>query len=326
MGMDIKNVGAYEMQPMVNLFIIGSQKSGTSSLHNYINCHHNIYAPVFKEPALFRDFNYVKNYYKRRFNLDFESKIDYQNHMLKGYNSEQYICDSSTFYTIGNISKREETPKSINSLSPNAKFIYIMRNPFERLYSNYAHSIKMGDTKVNIEQYFDHYVDYIETSKYYTQISRYLKYFSKESFVFLSFESLKNKPKETITKIYRHLNLAYDDSDFPKEYIVFNKTASLQGDVKVENIFSYGFYTKLMLSFKQEINDLKKIGFNPNWDISPERWVNNSKKPFSLYPSLGYLGLLRKNDIPSLKSFINECKNEIIKQKAILALNRINSV
>ena len=52
--------------------------------------------------------------------------------------------------------------------------------------------------------------EYIGKSKYYEQISRYLKYFKKEQMMFLTLEQIKQEPSETIRKIYDFLEVKTD--------------------------------------------------------------------------------------------------------------------
>jgi len=81
-----------------NLIIIGAQKSGTTSLHNYLDQHPDIFmAKPIKEPGYFCDFEFISNYFRNLPNgANFKSRADIlKNYMLQGYSGEQYFGESS---------------------------------------------------------------------------------------------------------------------------------------------------------------------------------------------------------------------------------------
>ena len=62
----------------LDFIIIGAQKSGTTSLHNYLDKHPDIFmSKPFKEPRYFMPFSFVKKYYKEQKNpIYLKSKND----------------------------------------------------------------------------------------------------------------------------------------------------------------------------------------------------------------------------------------------------------
>ena len=314
------------LHPLPNLIILGAQKCGTTSLHNYINNHHDVYMSHLKEPALFRDFERIQRYYDRRMSTHFKSKRDYhENFVLKGYKGERFFGESTTHYTALKIAEDEKIPEIMATLIPNARFIYIMRNPFERLRSVYAHGIKMGDTDENIENFMSRRPQHVETTKYHAQISQFIRYFEREQFLLISFEEMVNDPIKTVRNVYNFLGLSCTLSDFPKSYIVYNKTAAHSSKLS-GGIFSDRFYNCVISTFHAEVKALKEYGFYPDWDLSAERWVTEEGN-YSLYLSLGHLGFIQKNDIAGFEEFVKQCtdKKNIISLKRDLFKLRVKS-
>ncbi len=120
------NIGAYNLKIMPNLIIIGAQKCGTTSVHNYIAQHKDIFMSKIKEPALFRDYEKVSNYYQAVFKMNFENRDDYQNKVLEGYAGQVYFGESTTHYTAWNLCVLENIAENIFNCTPNAKLIYIL--------------------------------------------------------------------------------------------------------------------------------------------------------------------------------------------------------
>jgi hypothetical protein len=70
-----------------NLFIIGAMKSGTSSLHDYLGKHPQIFMAQFKEPMYFS-----REEHERMSLAEYEG-------LFKDVSNQLYIGESSTEYT-----------------------------------------------------------------------------------------------------------------------------------------------------------------------------------------------------------------------------------
>ena len=96
------------MYRKVNLYIIGAMKSGTTSLHDYLNRHKDIYMSEEKEPffhSSLRWCNYSEIYTKAA--------------------EEKCYGESSTIYS--KLPTYPEVVDNIKSYNPDAYFIYIDR-------------------------------------------------------------------------------------------------------------------------------------------------------------------------------------------------------
>lgn len=146
-----------KLSSLPNLLIIGAMKCGTTSLHNYLAMHPNIFMSKNKEPNFFcaeRD-EHTINWY---LNL-FRNK---ENH-------HKYSGESSIGYSKSH--EFSSVPQRIKNYKPDVKLIYIVREPIKRMISEYQY-LKWRDeidSKVEINSYFKDFNNTaIQTSCYYT--------------------------------------------------------------------------------------------------------------------------------------------------------------
>ena len=105
-----------------NLIVIGAQKCGTSSLHNYLAAHPQIAMSRVKEINFFNEetrWAYGTEWYARHFEPG----------EVRGESSPAYAF----------LPESEGTAERMHEVVPNARLIYIVRDPVERIRSNYLH-------------------------------------------------------------------------------------------------------------------------------------------------------------------------------------------
>ena len=123
-----KLFGRAHMLP--NTYIIGFAKCGTTSLYTYLIEHPQIHASFTKEIHYFdynERFKRGKNWYRSNFPLLIQ-KIIYEQFKKKKFVS----IDATPRYI-----NHPHAMRRIKKITPNAKFIVIVRNPIERAYSHY---------------------------------------------------------------------------------------------------------------------------------------------------------------------------------------------
>jgi hypothetical protein len=81
-----------------------------------------------------------------------------------------------------------------------------MRHPVERAYSHYIHHMRTGVT-MTFEKALAKDDIYINCSKYWMQIERYLKFFHKDLFLFLTLDELKKDPVSVLNRIQTFLRI-----------------------------------------------------------------------------------------------------------------------
>lgn len=181
-------------KPIPNLFIIGAMKSGTTSLHEYLNEHPDIFMSDVKEPGYFSD---CVDYYPK----DKEWYTD----LFKDVKNQKIIGESSTHYTKLPIC--DGVIEKIWQYNPDARFIYIMRNPIERVISHYWHGVKYGDERHDILTAVKKNQTYIDFSDYAYQLEPYIERFGKDKIYTLSFECLINDPASELKGLFEWLGV-----------------------------------------------------------------------------------------------------------------------
>ena len=239
---------------ITDLFIIGSQKCGTTSLAKWLNQHPNLSLCSDKEPS----------YFSIKFN-DL-SEIDYHNLFHEKEKKNKLFFEASTSYT--NYPLFPEVPKRIFEYNKNAKFIYIVRDPIERIKSHYRHNWIKGYTRKNFIDEVLKNSEYLFFSSYGLQLRQYLNYFPIERIYITSLEKLLDNKIEELNNIFDFLgikNLKNKDINFYPEN-VSSKVSQLPVIYKYFR-FIYKYFNPNIKRFFKKILSIK-----PNYKL------NSSKK------------------------------------------------
>jgi hypothetical protein len=180
-----------------NLFIIGAMKSGTTSLHNYLDMHPDIAMSEEKEPGYFVEELSLKRGESWYASL-FESDTRYP-----------YRGESSTHYT--KLPLYRGVAERLFRFAPEARLIYVMRDPFERAVSHYWHAVRDvhhgGELRRMIMAVTEQPSDYLAFSDYAMQLEPYIELFGRDALFTLTFESLVRDPQQEINRIFAWLGL-----------------------------------------------------------------------------------------------------------------------
>jgi len=185
-------------------------KGGTGSLWRYLRIHPEIFMSEIKELDYFiLERNYSKGirWYESNFNGQ-----------AKEYG------EASPNYTKHPV--HAGVPERMHAVVPNAKLIYVVRDPIDRIISHYVHFYSNNKEDRTLSEALSD-LDrsrYVTCSKYYMQLQQYLKYYPPESILIIASESLKNQRRTTLKTIFSFLNV--DDSfDSPEYDKVFHKSS-----------------------------------------------------------------------------------------------------
>jgi hypothetical protein len=211
-----------------NFFILGAAKSGTTTLHQYLESMPDIVMSNPKEPFFFEaEYEKGLEYYRKTY--------------FKHWQAENIIGESRhrNLYL-------PYIPERIYKVNPQAKLLVIVRNPIKRAYSHWNHfhsrnadplnfheaiiaDIKRIDegkklnTPDEIKKYQQMvlnkdakvkgtgiYRTYVDSGFYSDQIKRYCNLFSKSNLKVILFEELISSPDFTIKSIIEFLSLNTD--------------------------------------------------------------------------------------------------------------------
>ena len=198
--------------------IIGAMRSGTTSLHLFLRSVPGIMMSENKELGLFLEPN--DKIIEGQSNTQIrKGKSDEQ--LIRenfDHSKEVILGESSTFYTKAPF-QGVEAPLKMYKNAPRIKLIYIIRDPWDRMFSQYQWYKENKYFPTLVDDYS--FNDYLEKnmsllffSLYYFQIKRYLRYFNKDSIFWVGVSGLggrdKNFPALEIIK-WRHATLCVDD-------------------------------------------------------------------------------------------------------------------
>lgn len=181
-----------------NLVIIGAMKCGTTSLHNYLKLHPQIYMAPTKELDFFikkRPF-YQKglSWYKSNFNRE-------------QANGKDIIGEASPNYT--KCHAFPGVPECMHEVIPNAKLIYILRDPVKRAVSHYLHQYIARYEHREVNEAFQSFDSnhYVKSSQYGFQIEQFLPYYDLENILVTTLEELSSDRKATLKKVFEFLGV-----------------------------------------------------------------------------------------------------------------------
>lgn len=194
-----------------NFLCVGAQKAGTTTLHEVLKQHPEIYLPEVKEPHFF-DEHYAKgvSWYEKSF--------------FENVQNQNAIGEITPAYLYIN-----EVPQRIlETLGPNIKLLFIFRNPADRAYSHYLMSKFNGFETAGFEEVMsdsqplaaatsaeNRRFSYKERGYYGRQLKQFLQLFHKENMHFVLFEDLiSEKKKEVYASILDFLQVETYALDF----------------------------------------------------------------------------------------------------------------
>ena len=179
-----------------NFIVIGAGKAGSTSLCTLLAQHPHIFVSKPKEP--------------RFFSLDenFHRGWEWYESFFKGAETALAIGEGSVNYTMR--TAYPNTSERIAKSLPEAKLIYIVRHPLERIVSNW----RMGAWMHKDFPAFNQAVReeslrplLIDRSKYWFQISAYRDYFLDERIMVLFLKELQSNPCQVLQRCYEFLGV-----------------------------------------------------------------------------------------------------------------------
>ena len=212
---------------MVDFLIIGAQKGGTTSLHEYLRVSPSLFLPEVKEVHFF-DLNHDRGdeWYHRHFVLP-----DAGGRVLKGESTPYYL-----YHLL--------IPKRVFEYNPGMKLIALLRHPEARAVSHYFHSLRHGlemvtdmekafalekerisEDKERIargviqKSYSLQHHSYVDRSLYAPQLAGWLEFFPERQLLLIRSEDFFREPGPVLDSVAEFLET---DLVRPSSYPVWN--------------------------------------------------------------------------------------------------------
>lgn len=188
-----------------NFFIIGAAKAGTTSLHYYLEQHPEVQMSAVKETNFFAGPENGTRYPTGRVERleDYEALFD-PAFRVRG--------EASPSYT--NAPRRAGVPQRIAEAVPEARFVYLVRDPIDRVVSHYQMLVGNGrlelsfrETVAQLEETDPHAFFLTCQSFYGWQLELYLEEFPQERVLVLDQAKLRSNREETLRSAFGFLGV-----------------------------------------------------------------------------------------------------------------------
>jgi hypothetical protein len=188
-----------------NLIVIGGLKCGTTSLHHYLNLHPQIGMSRPKELNFFV------------VELNWELGADwYRSHFPAG---APVRGETSPHYT--NRPRFEGVAARMrDTLGADARIVYMVRHPIDRLLSHYLHNVGGGYETRELAAAADPQSAYVQRGRYAFQLEPYLEVFAADRVLVVSREELGRDRDATVRRVFEFAGVdpGFTSPEFDREW------------------------------------------------------------------------------------------------------------
>lgn len=176
-----------------NLIGCGAPKSGSTTLYHYLSEHPDIWMSPEKELKFF--------------SYEYKKSIQWYEEIFKPAKGERIRGEFSPFYITD-----PEIPYRIRKLIPEARLLFVLRNPVKRAFSHYWHAVSVGNWPHHVS--FSKAIRSPEGSErflnagfYAKHLEKYFEVFEKSQIHVIFTEELHHRPVEVMSDCYRFLGV-----------------------------------------------------------------------------------------------------------------------
>lgn len=212
--------------------IIGAAKAGTTTLFSYLCRHPGVYGSIIKEPSFFSywpDRELHKGFldlvklgrlqgmvlddpgtWRGNPSIAWRQFLPAYSALFANAQAHQVCGEATTNYT--RFPQYPDVPARMAQVIPDAKLIYVLRNPVDRAYSHYVHrhskELYQGRPfQLTFEEFIAQEPVCIDSSRYMLQIQRFLEFYPRHAFFFLTLDELKENPQRSLQQVFRFLGV-----------------------------------------------------------------------------------------------------------------------
>ena len=176
--------------------LIGAMKCGTSTLAAQLGAQPGIFMTEPKEPNFFSD------------DANFAKGTDWYASLFAGAAGEDLTGEASTHYT-----KRPELPETVTRLKahvPQAKLVYMIRDPMVRIVSHYIHEWTQGVLSAPLDVEIERHTPLVDYGLYGWQVAPFVEAYGREAILLTSLERMKADPGGELARVAQHIGFAGD--------------------------------------------------------------------------------------------------------------------
>lgn len=171
--------------------VIGAMKAATSTLHDQLARQPGVFMSAPKEPCFFSD----DEVYARG--------LSWYASLFERAREDDLCGESSTHYT--KLPNHPHAAERLARLLPDAKLIYVMRDPLDRLVSHFLHCWSEREVGRDLPRAVSRCPELVHYGCYAMQLAPYLGRFGPDRVLPVFFERLQRDPQAELERIGRFL-------------------------------------------------------------------------------------------------------------------------
>jgi lipopolysaccharide transport system ATP-binding protein len=188
-----------------NLFVIGASKCGTTSLHEYLAMHPDVVMSTFKEPGYFVDEFHREPCVRPAADSGVDA-LDLYRNLFPGAEQKRYAGESTTNYAA--LPRFQGVAERICRFNPDARLIYVVRDPVERAISHYWYwAMTCEETLGDPLRAIQENPAYCDVSDYALQLREYLRFFPRDQIHIMTAEDLRDDTARSMAQLFEWLGL-----------------------------------------------------------------------------------------------------------------------
>jgi hypothetical protein len=189
-----------------NFLIVGAAKSGTTSLYRYLRDHPQVFMAESKELKFFSSktrWRLGPGWYARQF---------------EAASGAVAVGEASPSYTRYPL--HQGVPERVAQVIPDARLVYLVRHPIERMRSHYLHRLLQGKELAPLDDAVTADPSYLDTSRYAMQIEQYLEWFPPEQLLVVTADALRRDRLDTLGRVCQFLgvDVGWRPRELEREY------------------------------------------------------------------------------------------------------------
>ena len=203
--------------PLLDLVIIGTQKSFTTSLKTYLGEHPDVIVHPQVEMGYFVD--------DAEYARGFKKALSHYYHNINLTSGKKIIAKNAVLYA------KEAAIKRLHHHNPNCKIVINLRNPVDRAYSAYLMEYNLADIGFGFEEIKEiaakadpdywPYAIFVDAGNYAKHLKVIYKYFPKDQVKVILCEEMLEDPIKICKELFTWLGI---DNTFKPEIKVYNPT------------------------------------------------------------------------------------------------------
>lgn len=188
------------------LFVAGPSRCGTTSLHRYLDQHPGIFMSPVKETYFFdQTLDEVEDDPDRLAGAEAEYLS-----LFEDADDDQVLGEATPSYV-----HRPEVPGRIRDRAPEARFVVSLRDPVERIQSEYMTGLRTRSEDRTFGEFVDDLLAAdeagtqrsIQAGRYHTNLRHYLDVFDRDRLLVVLFEDLKRDAVEMLSAVADHVGV-----------------------------------------------------------------------------------------------------------------------